>query len=332
MHHLDMKLLRSFAAVANECSVTRAAERLNLTQPTVSGQLKELEQTLGFSLFHRTSRHVSLTDQGERLLPKVQTLLNRAEDVRQEAEAMQRATITHFRLGAAMYTMDFEDRIELLDAFTSARPEMGYTIDNRLQSDQIRDLLQERLDVALLLGIAAHVPPNEFTRDVPKGLITNEVQYPDSLERVVLRQQRIGLLVPEDSEFAGMDIIPKDALAGQRIAMLSGEHGDALIKPLVSFLLSEGAVPLAPSEGNALAIERYALRHHTCAIGIGWFPSPAGLVCKMVEGMDFSMDLAVVLGTSPNRAARRFFEFAQRWQAIREQPHGNIQVLAGRNA
>jgi hypothetical protein len=55
------------------------------------------------------------------------------------------------------------------------------------------------------------------------------------------------------------------------------------------------------------------------AIGIGWFPTLDGLVFKMVEGMDFHMELAVVLGTAPNKAARRFFEFAQRWQALREE-------------
>jgi len=327
MHHLDLKLLRSFAAVARESSVTRAAERLHLTQPTVSGQIKELEQILGFLLFHRTSRSVTLTEQGARLLPKVEALLDGAEEVRREAEEMQHATVTQFRLGAAMYTMDFSDRIDLLDAFASARPEIRHTIDNRLQSDQIRDLLTDRLDAALLLGIAADVPPGEFTRDAPTGHIVNEVQYPDVLERVLLCRRKIGLLVPEESDLAGFDIIPGDALAGRRIAMLSGEHGDAFINPMVSFMLAHGAIPLAPSEGNALAIERYALRSGNCCIGIGWFPSPAGLVLRPVEGMDFFMDFSVVLGTAPNKAARRFFEYAERWQAEREAAGESVERL-----
>lgn len=318
MHHLDFKLLRSFAAVASELSVTRAAEKLHLTQPTVSGQIKELEATLGFLLFHRTSRRVMLSEQGARLLPKVEALLALAEEVRHEAEAMQHATVTHFRLGGAMYTMDFPDRIGLLDAFAAARPDIRHTIDNRLQSDQIRDLLTERLDAALLLGIAADVPVTDFLQDVPSGQIVNEVQYPDRLERVVLCRRKIGLLVPETSDLAAMNVIPGAALAGRRVAMLSGEHGDAFINPMVAFLLSHGAVPLAPSEGNALAIERYALRTGHCCIGIGWFPIPDGLVLRPVEGMDFHMDLSVVLGTAPNKAARRFFEFAERWQAARE--------------
>ncbi|WP_077147530.1 LysR family transcriptional regulator [Sphingopyxis sp. KK2] len=327
MHHLDFKLLRSFAAVASEMSVTRAAEKLHLTQPTVSGQIKELETTLGFLLFHRTSRRVTLSEQGAALLPKVAALLALADEVRHDAESMQHATVTHFRLGAAMYTMDFADRISLLDAFAAARPDIRYSIDNRLQTDQVRDLLTEKLDAALLLGIAAGIPAAEFLHEVPSGLIVNEVQYPDALERVLLCRRKIGLLVPEASELAAMDVITGDALAGRRIAMLSGEHGDAFINPMVSFMLSRGAIPLAPSEGNALAIERYALRSGHCCIGIGWFPTPTGLVFRPVEDMDFFMDFSVVLGTAPNKAARRFFDYAERWQAAREAAGESVERL-----
>ncbi len=320
MFHLDLKLLRSFNAVAMESSVTRAAERLNLTQPTVSGQLKELEQALGFSLFHRTSRRVTLTDQGDRLLPLVQSLLGRAEDVRSEVEAMQHASKTRFRLGASMYSMDFSDRIELLDAFSAAMPSIRYVIDNRLQSAQVPDLLNDRLDAALLLGLAVPSSPSE-TRDryLDPGYIVNEIQYPESLQRLVFRRRRIGLLVPEMSELARMDVISRDALRGWRVAMLGIEHGEQVVNPMANFLIANGAMPISLAEGNALAIERYAQRNNICAIGIGWFPTPAGLVRKPVEGFDFSLDYSLVLGVGANQAARRFFDFARDWQAAREQ-------------
>jgi DNA-binding transcriptional LysR family regulator len=317
MLHLDFKLLRSFAAVASERSVTHAAERLNLTQPTVSGQIKELEQTLGFLLFHRTSRKVSLSSEGERLLPKVQSLLAMAEDLRHEAEAMKDAAARHFRLGAAMYTMDFADRAALLEAFATARPAIGYEIINRLQTDQVRDLLTDRLDAGLLLGIAADVPSIKFTHDRPAGRIVNEVQYPKCLERVVLSRRKIGLLVPQAAALAGYDIIPQAALAGQTIAMLGREHGSAVIDPLVNFATEGGAVLQFPAEGNALAVERHALRNNICAIGIGWFPAPGGMVWREVEGLDLHLEFALVLGTAANKAARQFFDFAQRWQDAR---------------
>jgi DNA-binding transcriptional LysR family regulator len=317
MLHLDFKLLRSFAAVASERSVTRAAERLNLTQPTVSGQIKELEQALGFALFHRTSRKVDLSDEGKRLLPMVDALLAMAEDVRQEAEAMQAEAGRHFRLGAAMYTMDFADRAALLEAFGAAKPAIGYEIINRLQTDQVRDLLTDRLDAGLLFGIAADLPTIKFTHDRPAARIVNEVQYPTCLERVVLSRRRIGLLVPEASAHAAHRVIPQAALAGQQIAMLGPEHGSALIDPLVRFATDSGATLQFPIEGNALAVERHALRASICAIGINWFAPPGGMVWREVEGLDMHMEFALVLGTAPNRAARQFFDFARAWQDAR---------------
>lgn len=319
MFHLDLKLLRSFNAVAIESSVTRAAQRLNLTQPTVSGQLKELEQALGFSLFHRTSRRVSLTEQGERLLPMVQALLGKAEDVRHEVEAMQHVAKTRFRLGAPMYSMDFADRIELLEAFGSAMPDCRFVIDNRLQSALVPDLLNDRLDAALLLGLAVASSPAETReRYVAAGYIANEIQYPDSLERVVFRRRQIGLLVPEDSDLAQMDVISPDALRGCRIAMLGLEHGEDVINPMANFLVGSGAVPISLPEGNALAVERYAQRNNICAIGIGWYPTPCGLVRRMVRGFDFYLDYALVLGPGANPAAQRFFDFARKWQDLRQ--------------
>jgi len=317
MVHLDFKLLRSFAAVADELSVTRAAERLNLTQPTVSGQIKELEQTLGFLLFHRTSRMIRLSEQGEQLLPSVHSLLACADNVRLQAETMQQVAKTRFRLGAAMYTMDLQDRSDLLAAFAQARPNIGYTIVNRLQHDQVRDLLTDQLDAAVLLGIAADLPAARFMIEPPPGRIVNEVQYPSSLERVVLRRRRVGLLVPAGLELAGFEVIPRRVLAGQRIAMLGREHGEALIAPLEDFMRECGAEPVETAEGNALAVERHGLLNNICAVGIGWFNPPAGMVWREVEGLDVEMDFAIVLGANANRAAREFFAFARDWQAAR---------------
>lgn len=316
--HPDLRLLRSFAAVAAESSVTRAAERLHLTQPTVSGQLKELELEIGYPLFVRTTRSIQLTSHGARLLPAVQKVIAQADLLREQIEAMQSAGRSQFRLGAAMYTMDIPERAALLDDFAVAHPQIGYAIDNRLQSAQIPDLLGERLDVSVLLGISAPAPPSEAL-DPERTTIVNETQYPDTLDRVVLRRQVMSLLVPEGAPLADLGIIPQAALRGQQVAMLNHEHGKALTDPMEAFFARCGAQFVIPAEGNAFAVERYAERNGICAVGVGWFPITPGLVARPVEGMDFFLEFAVVLGTGANRAARQFFAFARKWQAEREQ-------------
>ncbi len=316
MYHPELRLLRCFAAIADTASVTRAAERLNLTQSTLSGQIKELEQNLGFSLFHRTTRSLSLTAEGEHILPMVRAVLDQTEILRGEVEAMRGIGNRHFRLGASMYSMDFPERLDLLEAFADAHPDITYAIDNRLQSNQVPDLLSGKLDAALLLGIAV---PAHLQDAQEKSAITiiNETLYPDSLKRIVLRRRPLGLLVPDDSPLTAMRIIPREALRGQKVAILSSEHGHALVDPIEHFMRANGAEPVTLAEGNALAIERYAKRHGICAIGTGWFPTLPGVSLHDVEGMNAHLDYAFVLGTNPSRAARRLFTFVEQWLALR---------------
>jgi DNA-binding transcriptional LysR family regulator len=72
---MEFELLRSFAAVAECGGFPRAAERLNLTQSTVSQQIKRLELETKRPLFRRTTRAVALTDDGEMLLGDARRLL-----------------------------------------------------------------------------------------------------------------------------------------------------------------------------------------------------------------------------------------------------------------
>lgn len=61
---MELRVLRYFLAVAREQSVSRAAAVLNLTQPTLSTQLRALEEELGCTLFVRGSRKITLTEEG----------------------------------------------------------------------------------------------------------------------------------------------------------------------------------------------------------------------------------------------------------------------------
>ncbi|HUD90098.1 hypothetical protein [Sphingobium sp.] len=170
----------------------------------------------------------------------------------------------------------------------------------------------------MLLGVPVDKPVQEFMTELHPSEIANEVQFPATLDHVVLRRRAIGLLVPEEGDLARYDVIPARQLAGRRIAMISNEHGEEFVNPIANFLLQCGAVPSVSAEGNAMAVERHAQRHGICAIGIGWFATLPGMVRRPVEGMDFHLDLSLVLGTAPNPAARRFFDFAVRWQAARD--------------
>lgn len=64
---MDIRVLRYFLAIAREESISRAADALHVTQPTLSRQIRELEEELGSELLIRTNRNVLLTKEGMRL-------------------------------------------------------------------------------------------------------------------------------------------------------------------------------------------------------------------------------------------------------------------------
>ena len=72
---MEIRVLRYFIAVANERNISKAAESLHLTQPTLSRQLKELEERLETTLFIRGNREIILTESGHYLLQKAKEIL-----------------------------------------------------------------------------------------------------------------------------------------------------------------------------------------------------------------------------------------------------------------
>lgn len=96
---LDLRLVRYFVAVAQEGSVTRAAERLHLAQPSLSAAVKQLEGQLGVALFERSGRGIALTSAGELLLRRGTELLALADDVEGEVRDRGAAPAARLRLG-----------------------------------------------------------------------------------------------------------------------------------------------------------------------------------------------------------------------------------------
>src|SRR5271163_5239893 len=95
---MEFELLRSFVAVAECGGFHRAAEQLNLTQSTVSQQIKRLELETKRPLFRRTTRTVALTDAGEMLLGDARRLLQLEEAARRRLSAPRLSGVV--RLGA----------------------------------------------------------------------------------------------------------------------------------------------------------------------------------------------------------------------------------------
>ena len=81
---MELRTIRYFLAVAREENMTRAAEFLHVTQPTLSKSLKSLEEELGKKLFVRHSFHIELTEEGVLLRKRAEDLVSMADKIQTE--------------------------------------------------------------------------------------------------------------------------------------------------------------------------------------------------------------------------------------------------------
>ena len=84
---MELRHLRYFVAVAEEENVTRAAERLHVSQPPLSRQIRDLEDELSVTLFERTARTVRLTTAGKLFWEEAKAVLQRVEEAVQLVKA-----------------------------------------------------------------------------------------------------------------------------------------------------------------------------------------------------------------------------------------------------
>ncbi len=99
---MDLQHIRSFIAVAREGNLTRAAETLHLTQPAVSIQLKNFQQELDLTLLVRTSTGLSLTTDGQEILPLAERVIASVSQLQERAAHMQTSIGGEISIGTTM--------------------------------------------------------------------------------------------------------------------------------------------------------------------------------------------------------------------------------------
>ena len=99
---IEPQALRAFTVVAREGNVSRAAERLHLSQPAVSLQLKALAEATGLKLFQRTSQGMALTPDGAALLPLADKALAGLGEFASAAAALHTAVRGRLRIGTIL--------------------------------------------------------------------------------------------------------------------------------------------------------------------------------------------------------------------------------------
>jgi DNA-binding transcriptional LysR family regulator len=146
---MELRHLRYFVAVAEELHFRRAAERLHMSQPPLSQQIRRLEEDVGATLLVRNQRRVELTAAGQAYLARARDILAAVEDAAREARRVQRGEVGRLDVGfvgSAMYSVV----PELLRAFRERFPDVGLHLRELGTTEQLRRLEDGRLDVGFL--------------------------------------------------------------------------------------------------------------------------------------------------------------------------------------
>jgi DNA-binding transcriptional LysR family regulator len=245
---LDFELLRAFVAVADCGGFHRAAEQLNLTQSTVSQQIKRLELEIKRPLFQRTTRSVALTDDGEMLLGDARRLLQLEEAARHRLAAPRLSGAV--RLGVVEEVAG-GSLPRALGRFAKLHPGVKLEVQTGVSAELIGQLNAGRLDVVFAkrpLGTSkGHLVWREPLVWVAADTfdLVPDAPLPLALyrERSVSREAALAAL--NDSELTWEIVYTSPSLTGVRAAALAG----LAITPLPASAVITGLRVLNVEEG-----------------------------------------------------------------------------------
>lgn len=173
-NQIALRHLTYFQAVAQELHFRRAAERLHITQPGLSRQIKQLEEVIGVALFVRDKRSVQLTAAGKFLLAEVDRIQNQLEQIIQTTRLIGKGEEGELRIGfvgSAMHGII----PDLLKQLSEHFPKIHTRLDQLDNRQQIEAIMHDRLDI---------------------GFIRSQ-QIPEGVKRQQVFKESFSLVLPE---------------------------------------------------------------------------------------------------------------------------------------
>lgn len=145
----NLEYYKVFYYVATYASITKAAALLSISQPAVSQAIKQLEHSLGVSLFHRASKGVRLTGEGELLFSHVQEGYEQIELGVEKLRRMQNLELGEIRIGASDMTLQFY-LLPYLERFHEKYPDIKVIVTNAPTPQTLQFLKEGRIDFGIV--------------------------------------------------------------------------------------------------------------------------------------------------------------------------------------
>lgn len=242
---MEIRVLRYFLEIARESSMSRAAETLHVSQPTLSKQMKELEFELGKKLFHRGSTSVSLTDEGMLLRKRAEDILTMVDKTTSEFRELDNITGGEVHIGCAE-SHQIKYLAWVIKDFKEAYPRFRY----HLTSGNTEQVV-ERLDRGLI-DFAFIVEPPNLER-------YNHIEIPGTdIWGLAIRKDHP---LAEKKEIVFADLTRVDLICSEQgmkfdIARWCGENADQLNLSGTINLCYNGGVFVEEGLGGMLTFDR----------------------------------------------------------------------------
>ena len=217
---MELRHLRYFVAVADELSFRRAAERLHVSQPPLSTQIKALEAELGVRLFERLNRGIKLTPEGSVFLTHARTALAAADTARQSAQDAGKGMLGTLRIGVMLPIMTVRLARGFL-RFRQSYPAIQLSVQELTTAEQVQRLQNDQLDVGIMR------PPLGST----------------GLESRFIEEASLVLAVPKGHRFANQRQISWADFRDEPMVMLQSHLQFGLYNEFLHECAKNGAMP-----------------------------------------------------------------------------------------
>jgi DNA-binding transcriptional LysR family regulator len=147
---MELRHLRYFIAVATELHFGRAAAKLDIAQPPLSHQIRQLEEELGVKLLHRTKRRVQLTNSGRTFLEEARAVVAQADEAVAKTRRTERGDTGRLSIGWLAWS-DWTDLPRRVGRFCAQNPDVHLDIHSLNVPEQISALHSGKIDVGFLL-------------------------------------------------------------------------------------------------------------------------------------------------------------------------------------
>lgn len=220
---LDLRKLRYFLMVAEELHFGRAALRLHLAQPPLTRQISALEAELGFKLFDRTSRTVTLTAQGRAFLPYARGVLEQVELAQVIAGKLAAGTAGQLTLGYVSSIALSDLFSQAIQAFAQRFPDVQLTLVECASGSLGAQVADGRLDV----GLSRLLPQSK------------------TVQALSLGEERLVAALSTDSPLASQARVSLAQLSAYPLILFPADYGSGLNQSIEQLYRHHGQ-PLRP--------------------------------------------------------------------------------------